>query len=283
MGHRNHSRIPHPVLSKQRRDYESGYHFAVHTPHKVLTGTGKNISVIVKYDTNSPTLLDLIAKSRAGYVSLIECADTYKRERVMSFQAEDRIDLERSGWQGKFTITPYIAATENITGFQASEHRDLIKLLAPAGIDLPAGAILAIGDVEEIELEDTPSVNSIFDLAPNRQTPIGTFSTDLTGQRIAINLHPDDFSKINRVRQQKNQELLLHQSLYLHSLDLAIRNLADHGDKRWAIIIRQKLEAQGINPNGDDLADNSESWAQKIFQNPLDRMLNTLQQEGNNE
>lgn len=287
MSHRNHRLIPHPVLSKQRRDYLPECYFKMSVSNKVITKGGEGISIVVEYAINSPTLLAMVEQGRAGYVALIECADTYRRERFISGQTVERIDLHRRDWEGDFFLASYVTATEEISGFTAPEHSDLIKSLTPSGFDLPVGAILAVGNVEAIALGEAPGVNSIFDLAPDRQIPVGTFSTDLTGQRIAINLHPNDLEKINIARQNANQEPVLHQSLYLHALDKAVRSLTEHEDKRWASIIRQKLEEHGISSTGNDLADQSEKLSQAIFQSqgvsPLGRMMDAMQPGGGNE
>ena len=249
----------------------------------MLAAGGKEIAITVKYHLSSPTLLGLIAEGQASYVSVVECTPTYRRESHVTHANEELLLLKRAEWQGTLTLTPYVAATEDIPAFAAPEHSPLIKALAPNGTDLPAGAILAIGDITEVELDDETGVESIFDLAPNRQIPTGTFTTDLTGQRIAINLHPDDLAKVNTARYQTQQEPMLHQSLYLHALDKAIRNLTDHTGKRWATVVQHKLEEHNIDADGEELVENSDRYAQLIFQNPLARMLETLQKESGNE
>ena len=283
MSHRNHRSMPHPVLSNQRQDYAPDCRFSILTPQTMLATGGKEIAITVKYLLSSPTLLELIADRRASYVSVVECTRTYRRESHATHADEELLLLNRAEWQGTLTLTPYIAATEDVPAFTAPEHNQLIKALAPSGIDLPAGAILAIGDITQVELDDDAGVESIFDLAPNRETPVGTFATHLAGQRIAINLHPDDLAKVNTTRYQTQHEPMLHQALYLHALEKAIRNLPDHPDKRWATVVQHKLEEHDIDINGEDLAEHSESYAQLIFQNPLTRMLNSLQEGTGNE
>ena len=283
MSHRNHRSMPHPVLSNQRQDYAPECKFSILTPQTMLAAGGKEIAITVKYLLSSPTLLELISDRRASYVSLVECTRTYRRESHAAHTDEELLLLDRTEWQGTLTVTPYIAATEDIPAFTAPEHNQLIKALAPSGTDLPAGAILAIGDITEVELDDDTGVESIFDLAPNRTTPVGAFATDLTGQRIAINLHPDDLAKINATRYQTQHEPMLHQALYLHALEKAIRNLSDHPGKRWATVVQQKLEENNIFADGKELDEYSERYAQLIFQNPLARMLNALQEETSNE
>lgn len=285
MSHRNHCTMPHPVLSKQRQDYAAECWFRIITPQTMLAAGGKEIAITIKYLLNSPTLLNLIAEGQASYVAVVECTPTYRRESY-STRAEDGEDLlllRRAEWQGTLTLTPYVATTEVIQAFTAPEHSPLIKALAPNGTDLPAGAILAIGDITEVELDSDTGVESIFDLAPNRQISAGTFTVDLTGQRISINLHPDDLAGVNAARHQDHQEPLLHQALYLHALDRAIRNLPDHTGKRWATVVRHRLEEHNINAEADELAENSDRYAQLIFQNPLARMLEVLQKESGNE
>ena len=280
MSHRNHGSMPHPVLSKQRQDYAPEYKFRILTPQVMLAGGGKEIAITVKYLLSSPTLLELISKRKASYVSVVECARTYRRESYVTSADEELLLLNRAEWQGTLTVTPYVAATENIAAFTAPEHSPIIKSLLPGGADLPAGAILAIGDITEVELDDEVGFESIFDLAPNRQLSPGAFTTDLTGQRIAINLNPDDLARINATRYQTQYEPMLHQALYLHALDKAIRNLTDHaGNKRWTTVVQHKLEENDIHADGEDLAENSERYAQLIFQNPLARMLNAIQKE----
>ena len=283
MSHRNHRSMPHPVLSSQRQDYAPECQFSIVTPQTMLAAGGKEIAITVKYLLSSPTLLEMVADQKANYVSVVECTRTYRRESHATNANEELLLLNRSEWQGTLTVTPYVAATEDIAAFAAPEHSPIIKALVPGGTDLPAGAILAIGDITEVELEDETSVESIFDLAPNRQIPIGAFTTDLTGQRIAINLHPDDLTRVNTTRHQTQYEPMLHQALYLHALDKAIRNLPDHIGKRWATVIQHKLAERSIDADSDDLTENSERYAQVIFENPLERMLNALQEETSNE
>lgn len=283
MSHRNHRSMPHPVLSKQRQDYTPECWFRVTTPHTMLASGGKEIAITVKYDLASATLADLIAEQKANYVSVIECSRTYRRERQMSPSDEDIILLKRHEWQGTITMTPYVAATADIAGFTATELSPLVKALAPDGADLPAGAILAIGDITEIELDANTNVESIFDLAADRRLAKGQFAVDITGERIAISLHPSALALVNAARNQTRHEPVLHQALYLHALEKAVRNLPEYADKRWAAVIQRKLDENDIYVDDDELSENAERYAQTIFESPLERMLQALQRENSHE
>ncbi len=282
MSHRNHLTVPHPVLSSQRTDYAPDCHFGILMPHCQLGNGGKDIIITIKFQLRSPMLQRLIDERQACFCILIECYRTYLRESYDVWEDEEVLVLDRQDWQDSIYLTPYITAKEKILGFKATEHSSLVQTLAPRGVDLPAGAILAIGEVTEITIEDE-KVESILQLVPNSSLEPGMFDTDLTGQRIAINLHPDYVGYINTIRGQTQRGPLLHQALYLHALDKAVRNLFDHSDKRWASVIEKALEGQGILADEEDYAENSERYAQVIFQKPLERMIHTLQKDDADE
>ncbi len=281
MSHRNHLVMPYPVLSSQRDDYAPECYFRMYTPHAQLGNRGQDIIVTVKYHLRSATLHQLIANRQACYCVLIECYRTYRRESQRAWDDEDLLVLECQDWQDKLTLTPYIVTTAPVLGFTASEHSPLVQTLIPNGVDLPAGAILAIGDTTEVTL-DNDSVESVFDLVSDKQLEPGRFATDLTRQRIAINVHPDDLRQINRIRSQSHAPLL-HQALYLYALEKGVRNLVDHSDKRWAKVLERVLQDMELlsgdaeDQDAEEWAENAERYAQIIFQQPLVRMLQALQ------
>ncbi len=282
MSHRNHHIFPHPVLSPQRQDYESQYSFEVLTPHTVLFRMGQNINIRLKYQLQSNCLRNLIVENRATYMAVIECSRTYQRRSFPSCAEENDLMLNRSEWQGNLHLTPYVATTTEIPGFGTPEHSSMIRRLAPQGIDLPAGAILAVGNIIAIDLEEESAIQSIFDIVPDRGREKGTFSTELSGERIAINIHPDSLENFQNIRRQSQFEPLLHQALYLHTLHKALLGLEDHTHRRWAQVLHRRLEAKGISIS-EELADNAELYAQQLFDLPFARMLDTLNQETDDE
>lgn len=279
MSHRNHQVFPHPVLSPHRSDYGEQCHFEAQVPHSVLSHGGRNINITLRFNLTSESLLSLIEEGKATYMAVLECSRTYQRQSFPSRAADEVLVLDHGEWQDALLLTPYVASTEELPSFRSHEHSTLIQALAPQGISLPAGAILAVGNSIEIDLEEEEAVESIFDLAPDRSLVEGTFSTDLTGERIAINLHPDEREAIERIRRQPRLEPLLHQALYLHALEEALRGLDDHSERRWSQRLRQKLERMNIQVDGEDLAERSEFYAQKLLENPFARMLDALHQE----
>ena len=284
MSYRNRRLMPHPVLSADRDDYRDEYEFTAEVPWSRVSDGGRDIAITVQYRLNVPTLQNLITEGCARYCTVVECSKTYRRSSHIYEGSEDLIVLKRQEYDGKLTLTPYVAAMVDIPAFNPPEIDDELRQLIPAGgANLPAGAILAIGAASEIELENEVAVESIFDLAPDSRLRLGEFSVDITGQRIAINVHPDTKTEILRVRNRADREPLLHQALYLYALDKAIRNLAEHEGNRWADVIRRKLADNGIGHDDELLAENSEAFAQQIFQYPLGRMLTALQRESDDD
>ncbi len=273
MSHRNHGVFPHPVLSPQRQDYAPDCRFEAVVASPVLTPQG-DINVSIAYQVDSPTLRKYIEEGRAACISLVECAATYRRYRHRVNGVQDILMLNSAELPDTFQLTPYIAATEDIPRFWAEEFSPVTKALVPDGIALRAGAILAVGRVVEVEVMSEGS--SIFDLAPDSAVLAGTFATVLQGERIAINLHPDDFRRIHQLRQHPQHLHLLFQALYLHSLHEALRGLEDHGQRRWATVLHRKLQEHGIEGAENDISHNAEKYAQLIFQRPLALMLDVL-------
>jgi hypothetical protein len=279
MSYRNCRLMPHPVLSVDRDDYQPGYEFSADVPLRMISDGGRDITITVQYQLNVPTLCDLIERGQARYCTVVECPKTYRRSSHTNVGAEDIIMLRRQEYDGRLVLTPYIAAVDDIVSFNPSELNEEFRQLLPAdGAVLPVGAILAIGLATEISLETPSAVESIIDLVPNSNLQSSQFAVDLTGQRIAINVHPSVWVGVQQVRNRQELQPILHQALYLHAIDKAIRSLSDNEDKRWAEVISRKLVDGGVEVDDEEsLSENSETHAQQIFQNPLERMLTALQ------
>lgn len=285
MSYRNRRLMPHPVLSADRDDYRPEYEFSADIPLKMISDGGRDITITVQYRLNSPTLCDLIERGQARYCTVVECPKTYRRTSHVNEGSEDIIMLRRPEYDGNLVLTPYVAAVDGISAFNPPELNDELCLLLPEnGADLPPGAILAIGSATEISLEPPAAVESIIDLVPNSNLAPGQFAVDLSGQRIAINVHPSVWQGVQQVRNRQQRQPVLHQALYLHAIDKAIRSLSDSEAKRWAEVISRKLVENGIEVDDEEvLSENSETHAQQIFQNPLERMLTALQQENDDD
>ena len=282
MSHGNLHNFPYPVLSPQRSDYHARCHFAVQIPHAALS-RGGIINIALKFSLSSEFLLSLIEERKAAYMAMVECARTYQRQSFPFRSADEVLELDHGEWPDSLQLTPYVTSTQPLPAFHSAEHSSLIQALAPQGINLPVGAFLAIGHSVSIEPEEEEAVVSIFDLVPNRHLTQGSFRTDLTGERIAIHLHPADHKALAEMRQRSGTEPLLHQGLYLHALHKALRHIQDYGDRQWSRVLRQRLAAATAQDEHEDWAGNAETLAQQLLERPLARMLDTLRPDSGDE
>ena len=263
MSHNNHEVFPHPVLSPRRRDYRNGSVFKIIAPEPLLNAHGE-ITVLVEFQITCSSLKQLVEDGSAACVCLVECTSTYHRRAFSVHGFQELLVLQHADFPDSFRITPYIATTEAISGFCADEFSEVVKNLLPEGIDLEAGAVLAIGNAEEIEVTDP--IASIFDLGADASLPQGFFATELGGERISINVHPDDWHHVNLLRNRSNGLDFLGQALYLHSVGEALRGLGDHREKRWAKCLLDKVRETRPEMAEEDIAEKSELIAQEIFQ-----------------
>ena len=280
MTYRNRRIFPHPVLGSAQNDYQSEFTFNADYPVSQVSEGGKKITITVDYLLDCPTLLALIKRNLAQYVTVVECTKTYRRESYPSgHSTQDLILLECQNYDDKLTLTPYIVAVGRIEKFNPPEVDDGLKELIPGGVNLPAGAILAIGKTNDIDLDEPAPITSIFDLAPDKKLQEGEFKVDLSGQRIAIYVHPATKGQINKLRKLKACSPIFYQSLYLHAVDKAIRNCNEVAEENWAKVIKRKLAEIDVDVDGEknvDLDENSEKYAQRLLKTPLGDMLDIL-------
>ena len=240
---------------------------------------GKHINLTVKFNLTSHALRELVQNDSAEYVALITCSRTFSRETYRVDQDDEAVVFLESGdYDEELELTPYVVAMQKIDGFLASEHAEEFRVHRPNGFDIPAAAILAVGDSSRITLEDGGSVESIIDLARNDRVEEGTFVTDLGDNRITIYVPKKDKEKIETLRRQgisSTEMAALFPAIYLHAIIEALQNLAvsDHADKQWTHSIRRALERASINVDDDELKSNALKYAQKLMRQPVGRFL----------
>ena len=267
-----HRILPHPLLASWTDDYVDAT-FGAMIPAAVLSNRA-DINISIQYQLTSEALCDLIQEKQAGYAAQVSCSSTFTRELHWHDQ-QDLFTLPAGEYAKELTITPYVIATTDIVGFIADEHAVEIREVKSEGFDLPVGTILAIGETHRIPL-DEGSPDSVIDLVPNVQTPAGSFQIDMGDNRIGIHVNPEDKKKIETLRQQGSssvEQAALYPALYLHAVAEALRNLSDYPDTSWAQTMRRSLERRGINVDNDELKSNSLRYAQKLMDQPMERML----------
>ena len=209
-------------------------------------------------------------------MALITCSGTWDRQAYPTRQEDDIQILDAGDYAGELEFTPYIVSAQRIEGFISGEHAEEFRRGKPEGFDIPAGAILAVGDSVRITLDEGGSPYSVMDLvnAPNIET--GSFQVSLDDNRIKIHMAPGDKDRIEALRQrgERSAEMAaLFPAVYLHAVIEALRNLPEHPDSQWAGTMRQALENHNISVDDEELKSNALKYAQTLMDKPIGTFL----------
>ena len=158
------------------------------------------------------------------------------------------IRLNADQYHGEVQLRPFIIATTDIPAIGNDDWTPAIKALLPNGTGVPAGAILAIGLENTFDLNTAADHESYIDIAPSMAVEPQRFRIDLSGQRIVIQIHPDDKIAIDRLRQDEDTRQNLFPSVYLNAIEQAVRQHRkdEHSGKRWTRRIAEKLAENNI-------------------------------------
>ena len=270
----NNSReMPHPVLKPGGRDYQKTSAFDATVEVRRMP-EADIIAIAVEYKLQSQGLHVLIDSHQAQFHTLIQCFDTRTRQTHSTTARRHRVDLSPRDYRGAVNLLPMVIAAEHLN-LDPSDWSDQIRSILPNGATVPTGAILAIANRQVFDLNEEPEYASLIDLVPNSNTQPNRFNVSLDGERIAIQINPDDRLRIERLRKDDDQVQKLFPSAYLSAVDKAIRAHRDeeHQHKRWAATISNKLAQHDLDPDPDLLLHNSLDYAQIIMDSPLGRIL----------
>lgn len=275
--------MPHPVLLPRNSDYASEYKFDVDikTTHK-----DDGVLLSVRYSLTSGTLSDCIKRGDAKYFLVVKCNRTSKRDVHITDKSRFEWKLDQQNYEGKISLIPYIANTNNIKSFISPEHITDIREFSSAGFDLPPGSILAIADPYEITLSSDRSAESIISLVPDDTIERDRYAIDLNEQYVLIRLHGETLNKLNNMR-GKPSEGALYPSLYLPALEYAMReyygNVEDYKDAKWAESIRSILEEKNLTINEGEVGSSIHKIVQTLLENPLGALFRSPTEDDGDE
>ena len=271
----NRRDLPHPTLKPAGSDYEGTIFFRAEPAAIRRSAQAEDISIALKYRLNSTVLRDLIASGKAHYHTLTECAATKLRESHISNEDVHTIRLDAKQYRGQVLIKPFVIASQSIANIGSNEWAPGVKNLLPNGASVPSGAILAIGAEKSFDTDTTTDLESYVEITPSQIVQRGRFKVDLSGQRIVIQINPDDKPDLDRVRRDEDSLQALFPSMYQRAIEEAVRHHCkeEHADKRWAARIADKLSDYDlVSDDPEVLEANSLDYAQQIMDNPLARI-----------
>ena len=272
--------LPHPLLAPWTDDYPSA-NFNAQVPHAVINN-GKQINLTIKYHLTSKSLQELISQGKAQFVSLVSCAKTFCRNTYTCDHEDDLCILDAQDYSDEIKLTPYVVSTASIEAYTSVELAEEIAVIKPDGFNIPVGAIMAVGNSTEIELEEGGSPFSVIDLVEDTGIDSGTFKVDLDDNRIKVYVAPDDKNRIEALRQHGEHSwemAILFPSVYLHAVAEGIRNLSFYPESRWSHTFRRALERRNITVDDEELKQNALVYAQTLMDNPVGTLIAALSRE----
>lgn len=273
----NRRDLPHPTLKPARSDYEGYIVFRAEPAAIRRSAQNEDITIALKYWLNGSVLRWLIKTEQAHYHTLTECVATRLRESHRSHEDAHTIRLDARKYRGQVLIRPFIIASQAIGNMASDDWAATVRSLLPNGTSVPPGAILAIGAERSFDTETTSDLESYVDITPSQTVERGRFKVDLLGQRIVIQINPEDKTEIDRIRQDEDSLQALFPSMYQTAIEQAVRlhRRDDNVDKRWAVRIADKLNDHGLTSDDPEILEASSlDYAQQIMENPLTRIFN---------
>ncbi len=274
----NRRDLPHPILKPNGTDYVPQSFFRCEPVAIRRSVQTQEITVAVRYSQNSEGLNKLIELGSAQFQCLTECVATLLRELYRSTTRNHTIRLSSTQYQGQVLLRPFIIATVDIPNFRCIDWSPSIQKLLPEGAAIPVGSILAIGQETSFDVNTANEQESYIEITPSQDVDSSRFRIDLSGERIVIEINPDDKPAIDRIRQDEDLLQSLFPSMYQRAVEEAVRQhrKEDHAGKRWAVRIAETLAEHQLETDDSDLLEaNSLDYAQQIMQNPLARIISS--------
>lgn len=285
--------LGYPLLTWEPLDYP-GRRFDIATPEAFRNSGG--ITLHISYQLESEYLNRLVAQGDAAFQTLIESSATFLREATpKTGQPEQQHHLALDRYAGTIEMRPFLTAVKQITGFACAEHHPEFRTLKPDGFTIEPMMILAVGDIHEVDIDETANASSVVDFQRHEEVNPGEFRIDLTQPQIIVYLSPADFQPvqgdfINSPHEHRRQAMW--PSLYLFALTEGIRGLKEAREEgnAWAAAFERALQKSYTNLDLDDaeeLRKNALKYAQRIIfeekeRYPLGMMLEAFAAEDGN-
>ncbi len=271
--------LPHPVIKPDGNDYKEECTFEIKM--NSVERIDNKIRISLSLNLKSNTVSNLIKNGDAEFCLISKCTETNKRDIYQTDESEIRWELPASDYARDLTIAPYVATTKRIMMTHSDEHDEEFGLLLPEGVNLPAGAILAVGNYCKILLYKIPKLQAAIKLTKNNPIDDGIYYIDTDGDYIEIQVNEKTYEMVETIINHNHSDVL-YPSIYAAAVERAIRDMKENEGKKWTEALRKSLENKGIDPDEPDFADHANKYAQELLEGPMKRLgviLRTEQDE----
>jgi len=260
--------LPHPVIKPGGNDYKEECTFEMKVNRREIIGN--KIRINLSHNLKSNTINELINNKGAEFCLVAKCSETNKRDIHRTHESKICWELTAADYARELTITPYVVATKKISMMHSDEHDEEFKLLLPEGVNLPAGAILAVGNYWKILLYKIPSLQAAIKLHKNNQVDEGMYHIDTDDDWIKIQVNEKTYDMIKSIINHNYSDVLY--PFYTAVVEKGIRDMKDHESRKWTEALRKSLKKKDIDPDGTDFTDHADQHAQKLLEGPLKRL-----------
>lgn len=237
--------FPYPVLRPDIDDYiDSEFQATID-----LLGNESNIRAECTYQLSADEILQEIKKEKAKFVTVLACRDTYRREVCATTNTSDKFEFPAGVFRGEVLVSSYVVAESDISGFTSD---NINNEFGEGPFNFVSGSVLAIDEpkVVYVERENFRPISSVFELVQKEGIAYSDWQINFDSPKIQIAVNPSAKSKIDSARNDKNNQVILLNSVYFAAIMQTIRVLKesdDYNDYRWAVVFYQKLQNMGLN------------------------------------
>ena len=276
----NYSKInfPYPVLKNGDDSISGDIDFSM--PDGIIEEEDKFIFKI-NFNIDNEDIINLINEDKAEFLVEITCSSTLFRKVYKSNNNKVEFEIPKTYLKGKVKGDCLIVAKTDIPNYNNSKaHPDYNNF----DINIKKGDVLAFfGSFDftaDIDYKKLKAVASFMEVEEDDRDY--TF-VDLDNNKILIYLPKEDFKLFNQdaISKEKSLAPIIHSSIVLNALLIALYNFNDYKEKLWAkaILYRMKNDETLKKYLGSDDTfeiENIPEIAQILLGNPISRLLKQL-------
>lgn len=256
----------HPVLSHLTDDYMGG----IFSCSFDVSLSENEVVLSADINLNCPELNALIEDGDAGCGYYLICPRTYMNRLVEMLPGSSSHPFPADQFFGTVIVRPAVWSKQPKAGWSS----DFLHPEYDGSVDLPAAALLAVGDEFRFSVDRArlKPFETIFALAVGPDMEKGQIAVDPDEAKITIRAHPDTKASLEEIRNDTRGKIVLLNSVYLPAvievLGLLKGGGAGYEHKAWYRIFEAKCASLGINPtDSSPLRD-----AQRLLSNPFTRI-----------
>ncbi len=262
--------FPYPVLRKDHDDIDGNIDYEVSSIEEREDAYLININFFI----DNEDILTLIRENKAEYAIEVTCSDTLYRKMYLSTKKSMEFKILKTDVKGKVFAECFILAKKGINNYQNKKaHPDYGNF----EINLSKGDVLAyfgrFDFTARIDYKKLKAVASFMEVIEGNGE---TVHVNLDSDKILIELPENDFNHYKKIGKEKTITPVIHASLVLNALLIALHNIEEYSEKLWAKALKYRLEnEQNLKKIPFD-KENIPRIAQLLLGKPFSRLMKQL-------